>query len=484
METIFLTALLILLVVGLLILARPRLGMIVALVTSGGLFAWGIVEESLLLVCLSPLLLLVVLLLVVVVKILRHQPVIQRRGFRWWVVLGIPAVVILGVALIVTRSPWLILWLALVVVWTISAAIYGMTHHGWATLQVFSLLGSAMRQNLPLTVALENAASGRHDYLGSVLWEIHAWLVQGHDLSDALERGYAQCPRHLLAMVKVAQKNHQLPQTFGVIEQDLQAGLRWRNLVDTDPGAYPLVILIIMYFELMGLLKFVMPQFKCIYMEMIGEARQMPWPTRVLMDLSFDGVSVMQLVGFLLAGILIMNFIGWLRPRSGVSQGWLRPVSERCRWYVPGLGRIEQTLSMLQVTSALRLGLQGGETIDGVVGHVLGLDINVVLKRRLQRWHASITSGMNVSQAARRCHLGRALAWAFDSDLNAGQAPQILASLEAMLRARHRYLRVVLHSILNPCVTIGLALVVGFVVLAIFLPGVGIIAAMADMVYP
>ncbi len=471
-------------ITGLLLLWRPRMALLFSLAASGFLFFWGMTIESLLLILLSPVLLLITLILVILLKVCRRQPLIRRHGFRWWVVTGIPLVVLFTFGLIAFWSPWLVLLLGLIVVWAISAAIYGTTNRWWTTLQVFSLLGSAIRQNLPLTVALENAAHGRHDYLGSVFREIHAWLVQGYDLTEALERGYPPCPRHLLGLLKVAHKNQQIPQAFVSIEQDLQAGMRWHHLVQTDPGPYPLVILIIMYFQVMGMFTFVMPQAYAVYTEMMGSSEHWPWPTRLLMSLHAGDLPLMQCIGFILAGLVMAQLIKWLRPHSWATQGWWGPLSDRLRWYLPGLGRIEQTLGLLQVTSALRLGLQGGESIDRVIGNALSLDVNRVLKRRLQRWHAAIVSGMNISKAAMQYHLGRPLAWAFESDLNTGQTPKILSSLEALLRARHRYLSVVFRSVLNPCLTIVLALVVGFVVLAIFLPGVRCIAALSGNIYP
>ena len=484
MGAIFWICLLVLVLSGLLVLMRPRVGLIVSLLVSGVIFFWGIAEESLVLVCLSPLFLLIILIFVITLKVLRRQPLIVQRGLCWWVILGIPLVVLLCLALVIFQIPWLILFLWLAVTWIVSAAIYATTNHWWTNLQVFSLLGAAMRQNLPLTVALENAASGRHDYLGSVFREIHAWLIQGYNLAEALDRGYPQCPRHHLALVKVAQKSQQMPQAFAMIERDLQASSRWRNLVDTDPGSYPLVILIILYFQMMGLITFVMPQFKAVLEEMMGGMDVMPWPTRILLDLQIADFSLMQCIGFVLVAIVVMRFIKWLRPRSIGARGWLGPLIDRFRWSIPGVGQLERTLGLLQITGVLRLGLKGGQTIDQAVGHTLDLNVNAVLKRRLKRWHAAVLSGEPVARAARRCHLGRGLAWAFDTDFNAGQTPLILHSLEDLLRARHRYLSVVLRSILNPCIIIALSLVVGFVVLAFFLPGVKVIAVMSELVYP
>ena len=52
---------------------------------------------------------------------------------------------------------------------------------------VITTIGSSMRQNLPLPMALEMASAGRNDKRGVILQNIKKWLVEGYSLSESLK---------------------------------------------------------------------------------------------------------------------------------------------------------------------------------------------------------------------------------------------------------------------------------------------------------
>ena len=72
-------------------------------------------------------------------------------------------------------------------------------------LYVISTIGTAMRQNLPLAMALETAAGQNTDKRAKTLRGISKWLVQGHSLSYAIAQGYSGCPAQAVAMITAAE---------------------------------------------------------------------------------------------------------------------------------------------------------------------------------------------------------------------------------------------------------------------------------------
>ena len=80
--------------------------------------------------------------------------------------------------------------------------------------------------------------------------------------------------------------------------------------------------------------------------------------------------------------------------------------------------------------------------------------------------------------------MGPALAWAFDEQVNQGNTLSILEMLESFYRSNYGYYVNLARFIMWPCVTLIMGVMVGFVVYAIFSPGIAMIKSIAEAVYP
>ena len=154
---------------------------------------------------------------------------------------------------------------------------------------IFSTLGSSMRQNLPLPMALDCAASGRTDGNAHVLKQIKKWLVQGHSLVESIRRGYPRCPSRALAILSAAEPKGQLPAAIEAVENDLRLQATNRMRLQPVHAAYPVVILSITFIMTLGLMTFVIPQLTSV-LEEVAEGR-LPASTRVLIAIMRAGLQ-------------------------------------------------------------------------------------------------------------------------------------------------------------------------------------------------
>ena len=172
----------------------------------------------------------------------------------------------------------------------IGAAIsYGLTSRHATATYVISTIGSSMRQNLPLPMALESAAGGRDDSRARILRSISKWLVQGFSLSESIKRGFPKCPGYAAAMITAAERINQLPLAFSSIEADMaekaEESRKLRPVTPYYPNPYyPLVLIFCVANIVWAVLTFVMPQFVQILMEMTPAA-QLPAATRALIQI-------------------------------------------------------------------------------------------------------------------------------------------------------------------------------------------------------
>jgi len=365
---------------------------------------------------------------------------------------------------------------------------YGLTSRFAIAAYVISTIGSSMRQNLPLPMALESAAGERRDRRSQILRGIKKWLVQGYSLSESIKRGYPKCPGYAVAMIAAAERIDQLPLAIASIEADMIAKSDERKKLRPVHPFYPVILITFMAFLIFGLMMQVVPIFISVLTEMT-EGATLPSPTRFLMAVahfiySKPGSILLIILVFVIFIAILLSVALRFRPRRPQRQYMLSRIGDFIKWHLPVLHWFERNYSMVQTVELLRLSLNAGCTVNEAISNTLGLDVNNRFRKRLQKWLTKVEAGDNIAAAARESGLGSTLAWAFDQKINQGNTLAILDSLELFYRSNYSYYVNLARYIMWPCVTLTLGAMVGFVVYAFFSPGVAVIRNLAETVYP
>lgn len=386
------------------------------------------------------------------------------------------------------------LLLVLFAITFIGAAIsYGLTSRHATAAYVISTIGSSMRQNLPLPMALESAAGGRDDNRAKILSSISKWLVEGFSLSESIKRGFPKCPGYAAAMITAAERINQLPLAFSSIEADMaEKAEESRTLRSVNPyypnPYYPLVLIFCLGNIVWAVLTFIMPQFMQILMEMTPAA-QLPAATRALIQIvrfvAWDhGVLFFIALAFMVLMVFPFCIYARFRRRRPHEPYTTSQIGDFVKWHLPVFHGFEKNYSMLQTAEMLRLSLNAGGTVNQAIDSALYLDVNGCYRKRLQKWLGKVEAGQNIAAAARQSDVGSGLAWAFDEQANQGNTPAVLETLESLYRSSYSYRVNLARLIMCPCVTLIMASIVGFVVYAIYSAPVAIIYQMAEAVYP
>ncbi|MFC1781286.1 type II secretion system F family protein [Planctomycetota bacterium] len=355
-------------------------------------------------------------------------------------------------------------------------------------LYVISTIGACIRQNLPLTIALDSVAGEQIDTRSKYLKNINKWLVQGYSLSESIKRGFPKCPGYAVAMIIQAEKMNQLPQALQSIEANMIAKAdRSRKIKPVHP-VYPIIVFCFLLFMMFGVTVFVLPSYSTAISEMTGGA-QLPAITRSLLEFPRfifinDGVLVGLIILLLLFMIILFIIRTRFRHRRPDKPYLVSRIGDFIKWHIPILHWFERNYSMVQVVEILRLSLNGGGTVNQAISNTINLDINNCFKKQLKRWLKKVEAGENIAESARRAKLGSTLAWAFDNQTNHGNTLNILETLENFYRTNYSYRVNLARFIFWPCTIILLGIMVGFVVLGIFLPIVSITIHATNMVIP
>lgn len=356
------------------------------------------------------------------------------------------------------------------------------------TLHVISTIGSAMRQNLPLAMALSTAAGDNTDRRSQILRNVSKWLTQGHPLSHALKRGYTRCPGNIAAMITAAEKVDQLPQAIESIEADLIEKADQSSRIQPVSLAYPLIVLMAAFSIVTVLTIKIIPIFAEVLSDMSQGKAHLPGATQFLLNmadflLSGNGINLFLLIA---GALIIMGFAAYIRkrPRRPEQPYLVSRVGDFLKWHLPVLHWFEMNYSLAAVVSLLRVSLRAGCTVDRAIGNTVGLDINCCFRKRLDRWRKAVEAGENISESAQRNGVGKTLAWAFNERINQGNTLEILATLDEFYRCNYNYKANLAKSVAMPFMILGLGGTVGFVVYAVFIPMVAITSYVANDVMP
>ena len=464
----------------------PTIALVTSPFVTGTMIFIGVVDQNTAIVVVSPGIFIISIIAVLMSK---REPDSEQwpQIFAKWILI-LFVFLLLSVILGAAFGPLGVSGIVFVALLIGSIIAYGLTSRLATDAYVISTIGSIMRQNLPLSMAIESAAGGRADNRSRILNGIQKWLVQGYSLSESIKRGYPKCPGYAVAMIAAAERINQLPLAIQAIEADMVAKADDRRKIRPVHPLYPVILMVFMFFMLLGVIAFVIPSFETALIEMV-EGATLPAATRFLIGItSFVSYEYAWLTWPLLilsvtATIPISIYIKF-RPRRPHKPYLLSRMGDFIKWHLPVLHNFEKNYSLVHVVELLRLSLRAGCAVNDAIKNTLGLDVNNRLRKRLQRWLEKVERGDNIAAAIRACGLGSPLAWAFEEKVNQGNTPAILETLESFYRSNYSYCVNLARFIMWPCIILFMGAIVGFVVYAVFSPGILVIERLSDMVMP
>lgn len=463
---------------------KPAIALVTSPVVALAIFFAGILEDSMAII-IAPF---IFLGTVMAVSVSKRDPEAERWPQIWakWILI-IFIFMLLCVILGVIFGPAGVVGSIFFILFISSIIAFFITSRHAISAYILSTIGSSMRQNLPLPMALESAAGGRSDERSIILQRIKKWLVQGYSLSESIKRGYPKCPGHAVAMITAAERIDQLPLAFGAIEADITAKADESRRIRPVHPFYPVIVMCITFLILMSVMKFVIPQFKSVLEEMIGG--ELSVATEVVISIaqfiSYDfGGLIWWLSVFIILVVVPLAISIRFRSRRPEKPYLLSLIGDYIKWHLPVLHWFEMNYSMVQVVELLRLSLSAGHTVDDTIENTLELDVNNCFRKRLKEWLKRVRRGDNISTAVKESKLGSALAWAFDDQVNQDNTLSILETIESFYRSNYSYYVNLTRFIMWPCLILIMGCIVGFVIYAIFSPSIVVIRMLTGVVYP
>ena len=322
-------------------------------------------------------------------------------------------------------------------------------------------LGSSLSAGVPILTVLESVREQTgSEALRAVLVQMIIDIGSGEPLSDAMRRHPRAFPVVYCATIAAGEKSGSLEQVLENLAEYLEAEIEMRSDV-RSAVLYPAIVICTLFVAITILVVFIVPRFATFYS---GFDVELPLVTRILVS---GSTALANHSSFVLIGLAALT-IGGIRLARIDS---VRDVLDRTLLRIPVIGHMVETAITLHVVQMLGLFTQAGVPVLEGLETISTATANSKMRKDLLAVAEGIAGGETLtgSMEAAGCF--------------PPVARQMLASGESsgtleracFVVARHykkelHYLTKNLATLIEPALTLVLAVVVLFVALAAFLP--------------
>ena len=293
-----------------------------------------------------------------------------------------------------------------------------------------------------------------------LLLAVHAGVIEGYRLSDAMARQGAAFPALYRAMIAAGESSGALPDILERLADLLECEQNVRSKMLTTL-VYPAALCVTALVVIVALMTFVVPR---VVDQFTSMGQTLPTLTRVVIFFS----NLMTQWGWLI--LLIVACGAWAGARA-LRNPALRLKFDGALLRLPMIGRLVRDLNAARLARTLSTMIASGlPVIDGLVLTARTIN-NSVLRSAIETMASAIREGGSLSAAMRRAAVFPPVVVNMAaSGESSGKLDTMLASAADYLEREFNTVTSVALSLLEPIIIIVMGAVVATIVLAILLP--------------
>ncbi len=294
----------------------------------------------------------------------------------------------------------------------------------------------------------------------------------GSTFSEAL----AQYPRifdHLYVnMAKAGEAGGVLEQSLNRLAEFLEKAEKIKNKVKSAM-TYPVVVL----FVALGITGFLMvkviPQFEKVFADLMEGSKKMPALTQAVMNFSKGfSTNLPIMVGGVIAIVVVIRL--WYKTATG------NMVIDQIKLWLPGVGDLLRKSTIARSTRTLGTLMQSGVPVLQALDIVRDTAGNALIAKAYQSIHDSVKEGESMTPPMERSKIFPAMVISMvDVGEETGALPNMLERIANTYDDEVDNAVDAMTSIIEPVMIVVLALIVGTIVVAMFMPLTTIISGMS-----
>ena len=318
-----------------------------------------------------------------------------------------------------------------------------------------------LKSGMPIVAALDLLIEKEKNRgFKSLLQEIQTDISHGEPLSSAFAKHEHLFSSTYAAALKAGESNANIPDTIARYVDALKRSEKIRQKVKSA-SIYPLILSVASVFVVGFLMTFVVPSIATTFS---ASGADLPLMTQMLLNVSQFFKS--NLLWVFLGGMLIF-IVGKVALQTNTGKKALHGVALR----LPYLGEVIRAYAVSRFTSTLSTQLSSGFTLNSAMETASGLIANLAIRDGLSRALGEVEKGESFSHCLKQSGVF--------PDLAVGMiiAGEQSASLEAVLMDLSELYEedvenslTAMTSMIEPLLMLLMGGVIGFIVLALYLP--------------
>lgn len=329
-------------------------------------------------------------------------------------------------------------------------------------------LATLLQANLPLLKALEvMIRQERNLRFKACLEQIAEQVRSGSRFSDGLKQHPKVFDRLYINMISAGEAGGVLDVVLSRLAGFMEKSQRTKKKVKSAM-TYPIVVVSVAVLIVFLLMVVVVPKFQSIFDDMLGGA-PLPAPTRLVVGTSrFLGENFFLTVG------IVIGLIAGFKFLSRTSIG-----SKALNWmaiHLPKVGSMVRKVNIARITRTFGTLLSSGVPILQALTITKDITGNIFYSNAISRVHDCVRDGESLStQMSRESVFPDMVTSMVDVGEETGELSEMLTRIADNYDEDVDNAVASITSIIEPVMIVFLAVVVGFIVIALFLPIVEII---------
>ncbi|MBM4156445.1 MAG: type II secretion system F family protein [Lentisphaerae bacterium] len=311
----------------------------------------------------------------------------------------------------------------------------------------------------------------RHPKLKRIMGNLGESIQSGSTLAEAMAQHPKVYNRLYVNMVKAGEIGGVLDVVLVRLAEFMEKVAKIRNKV-ISAMTYPVVVLCVALLIMFFLMTKIVPKFKEIFDDLL-EGAQLPGLTTMVMGVSN---ALVQKAPLVIAGIIVLVALIKL---LGKTKGG-RHILDKLKLKMPVFGTLIEKTAIGRMTRTLGTLLQSGVPILQALTIVRDTSGNEVIARGIQLVHDSVKEGENIAPPMESSGIFPPMVIGMvEVGEETGKLPDMLMRVADTYDDEVDNTVAALSSIIEPLLIVGLAVIVGTIVIALFLPMLSIIGKLS-----
>lgn len=312
----------------------------------------------------------------------------------------------------------------------------------------------------------------KNPVLKQILTELGTGIEGGSTFSEALAQHPKVFNRLFVNMVKAGEIGGVLEVVLARLSEFMEKAQKIKGKV-IAAMFYPAAVITVAIVILAVLMIFVVPKFKEIFKDMLP-GKDLPAFTNFVLSIS-DAVANNFIVTFILIAVFIAALMAFIRTRFG------RRLFDKFQMNMPALGPVISKVAISRFTRTLGTLVSSGVPILQALTIVKETSGNVIVAEAVTAVHESVKEGETITAPLEASGVFPPMVISMvDVGEQTGALPEMLMKIADNFDEEVDNAVAAMTSLLEPIMIVFLAVIVGSIVIALFLPLITLMESVGD----